>query len=135
MTQYKINNVLFFSYIRRVLLLFERATQKGGKIWVPVINLFYNNLLEIKRRRLRWLGHTLRMNVNRTMKIALRWTPPGKRKQGRPKNTWRRTITSELKKMGYHGVKHRGLQVTECNGGRRLMPYVPLGMKRISKSK
>jgi len=35
-------------------------------------------VLEIKRRRLRWLGHTLRMNVNRTPKIALRWTPPGK---------------------------------------------------------
>jgi len=40
------------------------------------------------------------MNVNRTLKIALRWTPPGKGKQGRPKNIWRRTITSELKEMG-----------------------------------
>jgi len=57
-------------------------------------------VLEIKRRRLRWLGHTLKMNVNRTPKTALRWTPPGKRKQGRPKNIWRRTITSELKEMG-----------------------------------
>jgi len=54
----------------------------------------------MKRRQLRWLGHTLRMNANRTPKIALRWTPPGKRKQGCPKNTWRRTITSELKEMG-----------------------------------
>jgi len=57
-------------------------------------------VLEIKRRRLRWLGHTLRINVNTTPKIALRWTPPGKIKQGRPKNTWKRTITSELKEMG-----------------------------------
>jgi len=74
------------------------------------------------------------MNVNKTPKIALRWTPPGKRKQGRPKNTWRRTITSELKEMGISwGEAQRILQVTECNGGRRLMPYVPLGMKRISK--
>ena len=85
-------------------------------------------VLEMKRRRLRWLGHTLRMNANRTPKIALRWTPLGKIKQGRPKKTWRRTITSELKEMGLPWVKHRGLQVTECNGGRRLMPYVPLGM-------
>jgi len=57
-------------------------------------------VLEMKRRQLRWLGHTLRMNANRTPKIALRWTPPGKRKQGYPKNTWSCTITSELKEMG-----------------------------------
>ena len=51
---------------------------------------------EIKCRRMRWLGHVLRMEPDRTAKIALRWTPPGKRKPGRPKTTWRRTITSEL---------------------------------------
>ena len=52
---------------------------------------------EIKRRRLRWLGHVLRMDENRIPKIALRWTPPGKRKRGRPKTTWRRTVMDELK--------------------------------------
>ncbi len=56
-----------------------------------------NVVLEIKHRRLRWLGHVLRMDQNRIPKVALRWTPPGKRKQGRPKTTWRRTVTSELK--------------------------------------
>jgi len=30
-------------------------------------------------------------------KVALRWTPPGKRKQGRPKMTWRQTVMAELK--------------------------------------
>ena len=34
---------------------------------------------EIKQRRLRWLGHVLRMEQQRIPKIALRWTPPGKR--------------------------------------------------------
>ena len=56
-------------------------------------------VLEIKRRRFKWLGHVLRMDQDRIPKIALRWTPPGKRKQGRPKNTWRRTVTAELKEM------------------------------------
>ena len=56
-----------------------------------------NVVLEIKHRRLRWLGHVLRMDQNSIPKVALRWTPPGKRKQGRPKTTWRRTVTSELK--------------------------------------
>ena len=45
---------------------------------------------------MRWLGHVLRMEPGRIAKVALRWTPPGKRKPRRPKTTWRRTITSEL---------------------------------------
>lgn len=56
-------------------------------------------VLEIKLRRLRWLGHVLRMENERIPKAALRWTPPGKRKPGRPKNTWRRTVEGELKEM------------------------------------
>ena len=58
-------------------------------------------VLEIKRRRrLRWLGHVVRMDQNRIpYKTALRWTPPGKREKGRPKTTWRQTVTTELKEM------------------------------------
>jgi hypothetical protein len=31
----------------------------------------------------------------------LRWTPEGKRKRGRPKTTWRRTIENEIRERGY----------------------------------
>ena len=55
---------------------------------------------EIKKRRLRWLGHVLRMSPERIPKVALRWTPAGKRKRGRPKTTWRKTVEHELKEMG-----------------------------------
>ena len=34
-------------------------------------------------------------------KVALLWLPPGKRKKGRLRRTWRRTITSELEEMGF----------------------------------
>jgi len=50
---------------------------------------------------MRWLGHVMRMAPSRIPKVALHWTPPGKRKRGRPRTTWRRTITSELEKMGF----------------------------------
>ena len=53
-------------------------------------------VLEIKKRRFRWLGHILRMPMEKIPKVALRWTPTGKRKRGRPKNTWRRTVVAEL---------------------------------------
>ena len=52
-------------------------------------------VLEIKRRRLRWLGHVLRMSQDSIPKVALRWTPPGKRKRGRPKMTWQQKSRAE----------------------------------------
>ena len=57
-------------------------------------------VLEIKRRRLRWLGHVLRMPNERIPKVALRWTPPGRRKPGRPKTTQRKTEMAELHDVG-----------------------------------
>ena len=42
----------------------------------------------------------LRMPQDSIPKVALRWTPTGKRNRGRPKTTWRRTITTELSDMG-----------------------------------
>ena len=49
---------------------------------------------------MRWLGHVLIIPPNRTPNVALHWTPPGKRKRGRARTTWR-TITSELEEMGF----------------------------------
>ena len=56
----------------------------------------------IRERRHRLLGHVLRMENNRTPKVAMRWTPAtGKRKRGRPRMTWRRTIEKDLKEIGF----------------------------------
>ncbi|KAI8512981.1 hypothetical protein Bbelb_096200 [Branchiostoma belcheri] len=55
---------------------------------------------EITGRRLKWLGHVLRMPDNRIPKVALSWRPEGKRKRGRPKTTWRRTVSDDLAAMG-----------------------------------
>ncbi|CAG2234263.1 unnamed protein product [Mytilus edulis] len=53
------------------------------------------------QKRWRWLGHVLRKPQGDMTKVALRWTPEGKRKRGRPKTTWRRTIETEMKERGY----------------------------------
>jgi hypothetical protein len=55
----------------------------------------------IKKRRWQWIGHVLRMDANSHPCIALSWTPEGKRKRGRPKETWRRTIEKERKEFGF----------------------------------
>jgi hypothetical protein len=41
------------------------------------------------QKRWRWLGHVLRKPSEDMTKVALRRTPEGKRKRGRPKITWR----------------------------------------------
>ena len=59
-----------------------------------------NIVTEIKRRRWNWIGHVLRMKRNRHPSRALHWTPMGKRTRGRPKSTWRRTVTDDLEAAG-----------------------------------
>lgn len=43
----------------------------------------------------------LRWPHNRKHKTALYWTPLGKRKPGRHRFTWRRTVTAKLETFGY----------------------------------
>ena len=59
-----------------------------------------NIVLEVKKRRWKWLGHVLRMNKERHPRKILRWTPPGKRSRGRPTGTWRRTVEQEMNESG-----------------------------------
>ena len=55
---------------------------------------------QIQKHRMRWLGHVLRMSPDHIPRVALKWTPTGKRSKGRPKTTWRRSIIAELSNVG-----------------------------------
>lgn len=47
----------------------------------------------VRKRRWKLTGHVLRMDNSCLPRISLRtWTPEGKRKRGRLKETWRRTV-------------------------------------------
>ncbi len=63
----------------------------------------YSMATELKHRELRWPGHVFRMEQKRISKKCLRWNPPDKRKQGRPKMTLRKNFQGDLKKMNQHG--------------------------------
>ena len=54
----------------------------------------------VRRRRWTFIGHTLRRDRRNLARNALTWTPEGKRKRGRPKETYRRTV--EKKQLGFH---------------------------------
>ena len=52
----------------------------------------------IKRRKWKWIGHTLRKPENNITRSALEWNPQGSRRRGRPKQSWRRSVKDELAK-------------------------------------
>ena len=55
----------------------------------------YSMATKVKHRRLRWLGHVLRMEKKKISMKGLGWNPPGKKNHGRPKMT----IGGDFKKM------------------------------------
>lgn len=79
------------------------------------------------RRIWQWIGHMLRKPSDNITRIALRWTPEGKRKPCRTKNTWRRTVEKEmkehkftwgeLKKLAQDRDKWRSLVLVLCAPG------------------
>ena len=60
----------------------------------------------IRKRRWRNLGHIMRRDINSHQRIALRWTPEGKRNRGRPKETYRRTVEREMKLVNLTSWQH-----------------------------
>jgi len=45
--------------------------------------------------------HVLRMPSDKNPKIALTWASEGRRRKGRPRETWRRTVNKEREHLGF----------------------------------
>ena len=73
--------------------------------------------LIIKERRLRWLGHVLRMEDDRILKQAVYWQvdQQAKRKPGSPRN-WIDVIRYDLKTLVWHRKMLNSLQPTAKTG-------------------
>ena len=56
---------------------------------------------EVQRKRWKYIGHILRKEPNHDCVTAVTWAPEGKRKRGRPKTTWRRTVDKERQVAGW----------------------------------
>jgi hypothetical protein len=54
----------------------------------------------IKSRRRAWLGHVMRMDDKRTLKIILQWKPIGTRTRGRPRKRRIAGVEEDLEIMG-----------------------------------
>ncbi len=85
--------------LRRILRIRWPDTISNMNLWESTRQLPVEN--EIRKRRWGWIGHTLRKPPNSITRQALKWNPQGKRKRGRPKNTWRRDLEADTTRMGY----------------------------------
>ena len=88
-----INNCL-----RRILKIRWPATINNEELWQRTNQKPADQ--EILNRRWKWIGHILRKPTTNTTRQALKWNPQGKRKRGRPRNSWRRDLEDDIKRMG-----------------------------------
>lgn len=63
---------------------------------------------EIRKRKWGWIGHTLRKPTSNITRQSLEWNPQGKRKVGRPRQTWRRSTHAEAKAAGMTWAELKG---------------------------
>ena len=87
------------SCLRRILNIRWPDTISNNELWRRTGQQAAD--LEILQKRWRWLGHTLRKPATNITRQSLSWNPQGKRKRGRPQNSWRRDLDADVKRTGH----------------------------------
>ena len=100
-------NVFVHTCLRRILRIFWPTLMSNEEVR-RIANM--EKVSEIIRlRRWKFIGHILRKDSADNQRIALRWTPAtGRRKRGRPKETWRRTVVRERMMLGLTSWEETG---------------------------
>jgi hypothetical protein len=115
---------------RKIQTFANRCLRYILRIWWPniisnedlwkVTGQEYMNV-EIRKRKFRWIGHTLKKEDGEVAKAALLWNPQGNRKRGRPRNNWRSVIKeagrswNELRFLAADRRKWKGLIDNLCS--------------------
>ena len=86
------------SCLWRILWIHWPITIKNEDLWQRTNQRPAHD--EIKMRRWRWIGHTLRKRSTSITRQALSWNPQGKRKRRRPRNLWRWDLEADTKRLG-----------------------------------
>jgi len=88
---------------RKIQTFVNRCLRYILRIWWP--NISNKDLrkvtgqedinVEIRKRKFRWIGHTLSKEDGEIPKATQLWNSQGNRKRGRPRNSWRRSVFKE----------------------------------------
>ena len=56
-----------------------------------------NSVLNYTRyKQLNWYGHVQRIDEERLTRKILKWCPPGRRRKGKPRNSWMQEVTTAM---------------------------------------
>jgi hypothetical protein len=85
----KEKEIIMLSIRERKILSKIYGANKEGKEWKIRNNQELRNMYgEIKRKRLEWFGHVMRMEEKRMVERVFEGHPGGRRKTGRPRKRW-----------------------------------------------
>ena len=85
--------------LRRILRIFWPNTISNKDLYRRTTTIPISE--EIQKRRWRWIGQICRMQPDSIPRVALRWALAGKRNRGRPRETWRKSISREMTAKGW----------------------------------
>ena len=77
------------------------------------MNVTRSLLEDIKTKQLKLYGHVQRMEEGRLPKKVMKWSPPGRRKRGRPKLTWAEEIRGLMEEKRINGRRLEWLRQLE----------------------
>ncbi|KAI8504116.1 hypothetical protein Bbelb_181840 [Branchiostoma belcheri] len=77
--------------------------------------------------RWRWLGHVCRKPTADLTRVALRWTPQGRKARGCPKETWGGTMEKEVRRHGFSMDEAVRVAAHRPRWRKLLEPRAPLG--------
>ena len=100
--------------LRRILQIFWHDTISNQQLLARCNQDSMETI--IMRRRWRWIGHVMRREQDNITRTSLHWTPEGKRKRRRPRNTgaelWRQSSrpcnTPGVPSISWAGTDGRG---------------------------
>jgi len=115
---------VFINYcLRRILNIRWPEKMSNKELWLKTNQPPVEE--ELKRRKWRWIVHTLRKPKYNIIRQALQWNSQGKHGRGRPRNTWRRDLIAEMEIEGYRWQDLERMAQTEHGGGLSSVVYVP----------
>jgi hypothetical protein len=86
---------------------------------------------EIKMRKWKWIGHTLRKDQNNITRQGLDLNPQGKQRKGRPRATWKRSLSRTTRaKCVLERGKTNGKKTESAGGNLRWICVPPTNYRK-----
>jgi len=79
--------------LRQILNIYWPEVISNEELWRRTGEIEMST--QIRRGKWNWIGHTLRKGHEATEREALDWNLQGKRRRGRPRHMWQRTVHNE----------------------------------------